>query len=262
MSKPEMGLPVYVISLSRDTNRRPKITAELERIGVDFTFFDAVDAKDEKNIECINMMKGSGDGSVMTNGEIACTLSHQRIYEEIVSQNNEWAIILEDDVIIDERFKDLLVSLNNGEYNKLSNDNLYLLGGQKGLHEYPVLGLSLISNLKIGKINFRRVNFNISKVRRACCYLISKSMCSNLLELTKTYGTYRADSWNIMYSRGIIKDFYLSEIISHPIVNDFNSHLESERSLISVKKVKRTKLQKTMKLLRSWIKVGFFSLLR
>lgn len=257
-----MGIPVYIVSLRRDISRRSKIAADLTRIGVDFIFFDAVDAKDECNSQILNAMKNSGDGSSMTNGELACTLSHQRIYQKMVAQGIEWAVILEDDVVVDDRFKDLWLSLNQGEYKNLYCDNIYLLGGQKGLHEYPVLATSIISKLKIGKINFRRVNYNINKIRRTCCYLLSNSMSRDLLALTENYGTYRADSWKLMYNRGIIKDFYLSEIISHPIVNDFNSHLESERSLISVKKIKRTKFQKIMKLTRSWVKVCFFSLFR
>lgn len=76
-------------------------------------------------------MKNSGDGSSMTNGELACTLSHQRIYQKMVAQGIEWAVILEDDVVVDDRFKDLWLSLNQGEYKKLYCDNIYLLGGQK-----------------------------------------------------------------------------------------------------------------------------------
>ena len=80
--------------------------------------------------------------------------------------------------------------------------------------------------------------------------------------MTKDCGTYRADSWKLMHQHNIIKDFYLDEIILHPILNEFNSHLESERLLISEKKQPRTRLQKKMKFIRSWIKVAFFSLLK
>lgn len=38
-----------------------------------------------------------------------------------------------------------------------------------------------------------------------------------------------------MHQHHIIKEFYLDEIILHPILNEFNSHLESERLLTSEK---------------------------
>lgn len=256
-----MKIPVYIVSLQRDQERRIKINSDFSRLGIEFRFFDAVDAKDPQHSALLDNMKINGDGAEMTNGEIACTLSHQFIFKEMLANACEWALILEDDVIIDERLTRFLLSLNEREREKLNKDNLYLLGGQKGLHDYPVLGLSMISRQKIGSCTFRRVNYNQKKVRRTCCYLMNDVMAGKLLELTQTYGTYRADSWKLMHQRNIINDFYLDEIISHPIVSDTNSHLESERLQASgIIKKPRSNFQKKLKLARSWLKVSFFSL--
>lgn len=257
-----MNIPVYVVSLIRDHERRNKIEKDFVDLNIDFQFFDAIDAKKSSNHKLIESMRSSGVGSEMTDGEIACTLSHQFIYQDMIDKSYDWVVILEDDVIVDFRFKNFLSSLNFDQIEKLKNDNLYLLGGQKGLHEYPVLGLSHVSVEKIGFCKFRRVNFNKSKIRRTCCYLMNKNMAKQLLNLTHSYGTYRADSWELMHQKNIIKDFYLDEIISHPIVNESNSHLEKERMIISEKKRPRTKFQRKIKLARSWIKVVFFSFLK
>ena len=254
-----MKIPVYVVSLIRDNERRRKIINDFAALNIDFQFFDAVDAKEPSNRMLLESMRGSGVGDEMTDGEIACTLSHQFIYQDMIDKSYDWVVILEDDVIIDSRFKDFLSSLNVEQINKLKNNNLYLLGGQKGLHEYPVLGLSRFSVEKIGFCKFRRVCFNKEKIRRTCCYLMNHYMALQLLDLTQSYGTYRADSWGLMQQKNIIKDFYLDEIIFHPIVTESNSHLERERMIISKKKHPRTKLQRKMKFLRSWVKVLFFS---
>ncbi len=58
--------------------------------------FDAIDAKDPQNKEIIDKMRLSGVGAEMTDGEIACTLSHQLIYQDMIDKNIEWAVILED----------------------------------------------------------------------------------------------------------------------------------------------------------------------
>lgn len=253
-----MNIQIYVISLKRDKERRERISSLFEKNDIDFLFFDAIDAKDEQNSELIDSMRGSGVGDVMTKGEIACTISHQMIYRRMIEEQQEWSIILEDDVVIDHRFKEFLQSLESGEYKKLDKDNLYLLGGQKGLHEYPVLGVSLFTTLRIGRRTFRRVNYNIHKIRRTCCYLMNLSMAQQLIDLTKSYGTYRADSWKLMSEYGIIKEFYLNEFILHPVLNESNSHLEAERLLISERKRARGKLEKILKIARSWIKVSFF----
>ena len=58
----------------------------------------------------------------------------------MIDKNIEWAVILEDDVIVNEKFKKFLQYFNLPEKDKLKHNNLYLLGGQKGLHDYPVFG--------------------------------------------------------------------------------------------------------------------------
>lgn len=257
-----MKVLIYIVSLLRDTERREKITSDFSKLGIDFHFFDAIDAKEPKNKILIEQARLSGVGHNMTDGEIACTLSHQFIYQELVSGSNDWVIILEDDVEIDNRFKEFWLSFNENEQKRLPKDHLYLLGGQKGLHSYPVLGVSLFSVIKAGSLRFGRVNYNRDKLRRTCCYLMNKTMAKQLIELTESYGTYRADSWQLMHQEKIIKEFYLNEIIFHPIVTPLNSHLELERSLISGQKKTRGKVKGKMKLLRSWIRVIFFAFLK
>ncbi|MFL4225848.1 glycosyltransferase family 25 protein, partial [Escherichia coli] len=189
-----------------DIERRNKINDVFQRLNINFDFFDAIDAKDPQNKEIIDKMRLSGVGAEMTDGEIACTLSHQLIYQDMIDKNIEWAVILEDDVIVNEKFKKFLQYFNLSEKDKLKHNNLYLLGGQKGLHDYPVLGQSLFSKVKISTCTFRRVNFNKNKIRRTCSYLMNKDMAQKLLKLTKDYGTYRADSWKLMHQHHIIKE--------------------------------------------------------
>ncbi|KKY84330.1 glycosyltransferase family 25 protein [uncultured Leclercia sp.] len=257
-----MTIHVYIISLQRDNERRNKIAKDFNEQQIDFQFFDAVDAKDTANSKLIESMRNNGVGCEMTDGEIACTLSHQHLYQYIISNQQEWVIILEDDVIIDSKFKDFVSSLSSSELTKLKKDNLYLLGGQKGLHDYPVLGLSLFGQQKVAGRKFRRVNYNAHKLRRTCSYLMNDAMAKNLIELTSSYGTYRADSWKLMHQKNVIKDFFLNEIILHPKLNQFNSHLEQERQLKAEVKKKRSRLGKMLKIIRSWIKVCYFSLFK
>ncbi|POT55636.1 beta-1,4-galactosyltransferase [Citrobacter amalonaticus] len=257
-----MKVPVYIVSLLRDDARRAKISAEFSALDIDFNYFDAIDAKDPCNRVLIDSMRDKGVGNEMTDGEIACTLSHQFIYQKMVAENIKWALILEDDVTVDFRLKKFLSMLTNDELRKLKKDNLYLLGGQKGLHDYPVLGLSLFNKEKISTCTFRRVNYNQKKIRRTCCYLMNNEMARQLIELTNVYGTYRADSWKLMHQEHIINNFYLDEIISHPVLNISNSHLEVERMQMSEHKQPRSYFNKRSKIIRSWVKVVFFSFLK
>ncbi len=64
-----------------------------------------------------------------------------------------------------------------------------------------------------------------------------------------------------MHQHNIIKEFYLDEIILHPILNEFNSHLESERLLTSEKN-NQDKASKKNEVYTLLDKGGFFSLLK
>jgi glycosyl transferase, family 25 len=61
----------------------------------------------------------------MTTGQIACSYSHVKIYEDIIKNNYGRSLILEDDVIVD--FENL-ASFNNIVHELPSNWNLFYLG--------------------------------------------------------------------------------------------------------------------------------------
>ena len=49
-----MNLPIYIVSLKRDIERRNKINDVFHRLNINFDFFDAIDAKDPQNKEIID----------------------------------------------------------------------------------------------------------------------------------------------------------------------------------------------------------------
>ena len=51
-----MNLPIYIVSLKRDIERRNKINDVFHRLNINFDFFDAIDAKDPQNKEIIDKM--------------------------------------------------------------------------------------------------------------------------------------------------------------------------------------------------------------
>ena len=50
-----MNLPIYIVSLKRDIERRNKINDVFYRLNINFDFFDAIDAKDPQNKEIIDL---------------------------------------------------------------------------------------------------------------------------------------------------------------------------------------------------------------
>jgi GR25 family glycosyltransferase involved in LPS biosynthesis len=96
----------YVISLPQSKDRREYVTKELEKVNMDFEFFDAVDGRKEyENLRTSCLEKniiGQKAYDELSPGALGCLLSHRGIYEkEYLSMkpgDDYWILIMEDDV--------------------------------------------------------------------------------------------------------------------------------------------------------------------
>ena len=107
--------PIFIISLARAKERRADISRRLDAAGVSYEIFDGVDG------EALNLA-GLGDrlkpddyrikyGRGFTRGEIGCYLSHYNLWQKIVDEKIEHAIIFEDDAVWDEDFFETVLNL-------------------------------------------------------------------------------------------------------------------------------------------------------
>lgn len=95
----------FVISLPEAAQRREFMKAQLEKLGIAFDFFDAVDGRgfDVPNYPAYaKFRRRAFFGKDLTGGEIGCLLSHREIYERMVEQGIKRAVVFEDDAILHE----------------------------------------------------------------------------------------------------------------------------------------------------------------
>lgn len=102
--------PIWVISLTDNIDRRGAISKQFESLGLDFSFLDAIDGRvglpAEFEVEVDRPGTLARHGYPMSDGEYACALSHQHAYREIAKQRLPGAVILEDDAILTQRFRE------------------------------------------------------------------------------------------------------------------------------------------------------------
>jgi glycosyl transferase family 25 len=92
---------VFVINLERAAKRRAHMTRLLKQLDLDAEFIPAVDGAALAAADRAAYDPGKARvvyGAEMTDAEIACYLSHYRLYERMVRQDIGCALILEDDV--------------------------------------------------------------------------------------------------------------------------------------------------------------------
>ena len=137
-------MKIYVITLEKAKERQERIRRQFSEKGIDFEFVFGIDGRllsqqekdslyDEKKSVSFYKWYRKGEMCGLTLGEIGCTLSHQLVYQKILDNKLKNAIVLEDDVVIDDRFFEV-VNLLNTTFRKKQNyvirlDNEILRGG-------------------------------------------------------------------------------------------------------------------------------------
>lgn len=208
-------LHIYVISLERDTEKRKVIKETLQGFNLNFSFIKAINGITLLESQ-INLIRKRSVGAVAsrgfpaTAGEIGCILSHVKAYQKVLEDNRRWACILEDDVILDERFK---VFINDFQSNEMNPKDLYVLGGMNEISR--VMVRSIKNNKYIGKQKFDKLIKSEHLVYRSCCYVISSAI-ANELSVFSEESFIVADDWCYLSKNKYINRIYLSDFVEHP----------------------------------------------
>jgi glycosyl transferase family 25 len=110
-------MKTFVINLLGEEARRKFMRGQLESLGIDYEFFDAVLGSDR-----ISDPQWYDDSAArvledrsLRHGEVGCAISHSLVYAEIVRRGLPCALILEDDAILHPTLPNVLHALESGE---------------------------------------------------------------------------------------------------------------------------------------------------
>jgi glycosyl transferase family 25 len=91
---------IFVINLARRPDRMAAMAPQLDRLGLAFERFEAVDAKTCAPATLNAPFAMHGVLAELTPGDKACTTSHMQLWRQIASGADSHAIILEDDILL------------------------------------------------------------------------------------------------------------------------------------------------------------------
>jgi len=108
---------VFVNTLERLADRRVRMKQILDSYIIPYEFFNGPDGRKLERAE-IEEAYDEGKtrknlGRVMSPSEIGCTMGHRAIYKKMMDENIEKACILEDDVVLDDDFPQILAFLDD-----------------------------------------------------------------------------------------------------------------------------------------------------
>lgn len=172
--------PVFVINLARDTDRRAHAEKTLAALGIDAQFVTAVDgraltATDRAMVDPAKTARLYGHA--MMDSEIACYLSHYRIYEKMLREDIPVALVMEDDLAIDPTLprivRDILdVPFQKWQVVRLQSARKKIVAGAT-----PDFAGRAVADLTDGKVYALRVH-----VLGACAYLIRQAGARAMVE--------------------------------------------------------------------------------
>ena len=102
-------MKIYIINLKRRTDRKEKILEQLQNLGItNYEFIEAIDGQDYKDVNEIGHVKlMKRFGFELSKNEAASGASHRLAYQKIIN-SGERGIIFEDDIIINEKFLEMI----------------------------------------------------------------------------------------------------------------------------------------------------------
>ncbi len=105
-------VPIWVINLRRSVERRAFIRAQLDSLGLDYELVEAVDGGKLSPQELSATYSPKAALALidreLTRGEVGCSLSHLRLYQRQIDLGLEEVVILEDDVVVDPSFIEIM----------------------------------------------------------------------------------------------------------------------------------------------------------
>lgn len=213
-------MKIYLISLEQDFQRRAKLAENFPETYPKMKWIKAVNGKQltAKNYFSYANQYFHNHDSVITPSEVGCTLSHIQALEEFLKTDEEYALILEDDIIGEDE------SINFIENILIKNklDGVVLCGGQIPLQ---IEKYKLYKHIK--ESIFIVPNFSKKFFFGTCCYVINKKIADFIINYQLNNFT-KADCWNEILGDSI--KLYYMDVLQHPFEMN-NSHIENERAL-------------------------------
>lgn len=226
INRSTMKIKTYVINLKDSVDRRVAVLAETAKYSfMDVELVEAIDGrklKPEEMKACFNTKKFINRYfRTPRGGEIGCTLSHRVCYRKLLESDEEFALILEDDVIFIYP-EDVETTLKN-ILDVYKEDKPYFITLAYHFYYYSK------KYRKLGNYTFYR----IYDAYGTCAYLINRKAAKLMLSVAPPYIV--ADDYLFIRKRGILVDgVYPTLAVGASTKNMISTDIQQE-SVVSFK---------------------------
>jgi glycosyl transferase family 25 len=190
---------IYVVNLARSTDRRAHIHSQLAKVGIPYEIVDAIDGRelDLGDPEIAKLI----DSSVLQQrtllpGEIACAMSHLRAYEKMIADGRDFALILEDDVVLPCDLSALVEAAARG----LHGAEVVLLSFDSS---HGTIQVSLEDVVELGSARTLALPIDVDQILSAAAYLVTREACERMASMLLPVRA-KADEWAFRFNEGML----------------------------------------------------------
>lgn len=215
----------YIINLDKDTSRLEKVIKQLTDYNI--TNYARIPAVYGKDLSEDEIKEATSDfcNKFCTKSSIGCALSHIKAYKEILSNEDPYALILEDDVVFEDNFKDLV----REKLEMVPKDfDIVYLGCNNCNSEGNIKSLADVYGLMFDT-KYQKVNDWVYSPKLAFAlhaYIVSNTGAKKLLEIFKD-GIYGHIDWQIQNSRKELNVYAVSPSLAY---QDLGTNVSNQAS--------------------------------
>lgn len=190
-------MKIHIINLKEADRRREFMIRQMNKLGLQYEIFDAVKGSslsEEELSAKVDMNEVAKYPHWLTKNMLGASLSHMGVYEKIVNSNEDWHLILEDDVALN---NDVLPLLNHIKENELVyRDHLVLLYAVslKGGIELDSTPITMTGSYHIHKVLSNEIG-------GGGAYMLHRRTARRLTEKNRIIKV-APDTWHFFLSQG------------------------------------------------------------
>lgn len=237
-----MNFPIYLISMEKDAERREKLKASFPESYEKFILVDAVNGGELSAKEYFDLAVGV---KVLTPGQVGCSLSHVAALEDFLATDEPCALIVEDDIIGNEKSIETLSKILDKMFAHVSEFFLHCGGF------CPKCKLFVLKRQNIGKEVFEIPPDSYGYLYMTSSYVVTRAVALEIVKRQRER-LHEADDWLYLLG-GICCGAYYSHIFSHPHDTGYASHIEHDKEILKKRRtaVLRQKIaRETARILR------------
>jgi glycosyl transferase, family 25 len=201
----------YVINLARSTERRAHMVRQLRTTGLDYEFIEAIDGNgldlgDPATVGPISLGRGqlqSGvwGGDRSRSGVVGCALSHLKVYQRILADSADVALVLEDDVTLPADIHDIAAA---AAVHMVGADVVLLHYGNVNVAYHCGLRLSRTTAVQLTGPRILAFPAEIADVSGAGAYLVTREACEFMAREVLPVRV-PADDWAFFFAKDALR---------------------------------------------------------